>query len=287
MGYDYSDLNKDIKMLMRGSGIITKTNIGKSLMGRDIMALKAGVGDKKIVLLGGYHGLEYITSAFLMRFITDYAEGIVTESTYFGYETENLFKSVTLYVIPMVNPDGVDIAVNGLSLTNPYHRTLISLVGIQNFTSVWQANARGVDLNHNHDADWERVVDKPSPSKFGGEYPESESETKAISDFVRKNDIDILLSFHSQGREIYYDFGGFVPEGGEDLARQMAKVSGYKVAKPEGSAAFGGCKDWFINEFGRMGFTIEIGMGKNPLPMEQLDEIYEENARIILCTMSE
>ena len=56
---------------------------------------------------------------------------------------------------------------------------------------------------------------------------------------------------------------------------------------PTGTASFGGCKDWFIKEFGKAGFTIEIGSGKNPLPMEKLDEIYNENARIILKAMEE
>ena len=54
-----------------------------------------------------------------------------------------------------------------------------------------------------------------------------------------------------------------------------------------GSAAYGGCKDWFISEFGRMGFTVEVGLGRNPLPMEQLDEIYEENAKLLLTAMEE
>ena len=54
---------------------------------------------------------------------------------------------------------------------------------------------------------------------------------------------------------------------------------------PEGTASFGGCKDWFIKEFGREGFTVEIGQGLNPLPMSMLDDVYDENAKIILCAM--
>ena len=82
------------------------------------------------------------------------------------------------------------------------------MVGIHSFNHVWQANSRGVDINHNFDAKWQMVVDKPSPSKYGGEYAESEPETRAITEFVRKEQFDMLLAFHSQGREIYYDFDG-------------------------------------------------------------------------------
>lgn len=287
MGYDYTCLCRDVDMLTENYGMIEKTVIGNSVMERDIICLKAGEGKRKIVLLGAYHGLEYLTAAFLMKFLSDYTASAVTGSKYFGYDAQKLFKSVTLYAVPMVNPDGVDIAVNGLDITNPYHRALISLTGIHSFNSVWQANARGVDLNHNHDADWNMVVECPSPSKFGGEYPESEPETRAVVDLVRRTDCDMLLSFHSQGREIYYDFKGSAPEGAKRKAEELAQASGYTVSQPEGSAAFGGCKDWFIKEFGRMGFTVEIGAGKNPLSMERLNEVYEENARLVLCAMEE
>ena len=125
---------------------------------------------------------------------------------------KRLYSDITVYVVPMVNPDGVDIALNGLDITNEYHRHLISMVGIHSFNHVWQANSRGVDINHNFDAKWQMVVDKPSPSKYGGEYAESEPETRAITEFVRKEQFDMLLAFHSQGREIYYDFDGMTGE---------------------------------------------------------------------------
>ena len=40
------------------------------------------------------------------------------------------------------------------------------------------------------------------------------------------------------------------------------------------SASHGGFKDWFIEEFHKPGFTIEVGKGKNPLDCRRLDEIY-------------
>ena len=38
----------------------------------------------------------------------------------------------------------------------------------------------------------------------------------------------------------------------------------------------GGFKDWFIDKFRRPGFTVEIGIGKNPLPPERADSIYRQ-----------
>lgn len=283
MGYDYTAMNREIGELIEKHDIIEVFSIGKSVMNKDIPCLKIGKGRKKLFVSGAYHGLEYLTAAFLIRFIKHYAEN---SHNSIG-DTKELFDKVTLFVSPMINPDGVDIAVNGLDITNPYHRALISKVGIHSFNTVWQANARGVDINHNYDAKWKMVMEKPSPSKYGGEMAESEPETRAVVEFVRKMDFDMLLAFHSQGREIYYDFDGMEGERSREMADKMAEESGYAVCRPTGTASFGGCKDWFIREFGREGFTIEIGEGKNPLPMEKLNEIYEENEKLILRVMRE
>ena len=285
MCYDYKRLTQDIDVLMKNYNIAQGFNIGKSIMDKSIPCLKIGTGDKKILLAGAFHGLEYLTAAFLTKFVSDYIVHITTGSDFFGYDVQKLYSQNTLYIVPMVNPDGVDIAIHGLDITNPYHRALISKVGIHSFNSVWQANARGVDLNHNYDAKWSMVVEQCAPTKFGGEHPESEPETQAVCELVRNENFDILLAFHSQGSEIYYDFDGMQAQNSLELAKKMAKESGYAIKHPTGSAAFGGCKDWFIKEFGKSGFTVEIGMGQNPLPMNQLFEVYEDNARIILCAM--
>lgn len=283
MCYDSQRLNSDIDSLTEKYKNTEAFSIGKSVMNKDIPCLQIGKGEKKLFLSGAYHGLEYLTAAFLIKFTENYAKKLEN-----GDEIINeLYNKVTLYIVPMVNPDGVDIAVNGLDITNPYHRALISMVGIHSFHKVWQANARGVDINHNYDADWKMVMDRPSPSKYGGERAESEPETRAVVDFVRKMDFDMLLAFHSQGGEIYYDFDGMAGERSEEIAKKLAEESGYIACAPTGTAVFGGCKDWFIKEFGREGFTVEIGHGKNPLPMEALDEVYDENERLVLRAMRE
>ncbi|MDY3972644.1 MAG: M14 family metallocarboxypeptidase [Clostridia bacterium] len=285
MCYDYSKLQRDIKTLTDNYNIIKSYSIGKSVMQKDIICAEIGRGEKKVFLGGAYHGLEYLTAAFLIKFLSNYTVAVMTETEHYGYDIKKFYDSVTLCIVPMVNPDGVDIAVNGLDITNEYHRHLISMVGIHSFNHVWQANARGVDINHNFDANWHMVVDRPSPSKYGGESASSEPETRAVEEFVRKENFDLMLAFHSQGREIYYDFDGMTGKHSLEIAEKMAKESGYAVCVPEGTASYGGCKDWFIKEFGKAGFTVEIGQGQNPLPMSMLDDVYDENAKIILCAM--
>lgn len=285
MGYDYKRMVKDAEALVKRYPAAGLYSIGESVMEKKIFCIQAGMGQKKLFINGAHHGLEYLTAAFIVRFMREYLKARETGVDFFGYDVEQLFRDTTIYAVPMVNPDGVDIAVNGIDITNPYHRKLISMVGIHSFNRVWQANVNGVDINHNYDAGWRVVEMRPSPSKYSGPYSESEPETRAVVQFVREQKFDMLLAFHSQGGEIYYDFDGKQSADAKMLAREFASVSGYQAAVPTGTAAFGGCKDWFIREFGKAGFTVEIGHGQNPLPESMLDEIFAENAKIILCAL--
>lgn len=283
--YDYESLERDLSLLDYDNASVF--SIGNTTMGKPIHCVKIGSGKKTLMLNGAHHGLEYITSAFLMRFVHNYCKCANEQSAFFDIFPHQLMDSLTLYITPMINPDGVDIAIHGLDITNPYHRDLISRAGIHSFNTVWQANANGVDLNHNYDADWKVTVSKPSPTKYAGTAPEDQKESKAVADFIRNHNCDMLLCFHSQGREIYYDFNELLGKPAKDIADKMGNISGYIPASPTGSASYGGCKDWFINEYKRYGFTIEVGSGKNPLPENQLDEIYEENSKIIIVAIKE
>lgn len=283
--YDYEALKSDITKLNPVAAEVF--SIGKSVMGRELFCIKIGRGIKKAVLTGAHHGLEYITSKFLMKFLNDYCLHAINGSLMFTHDVKNMFTDITLYSVPMMNPDGVDIAVNGLDITNKFHRNLISKTGIHSFRKVWQSNARGVDLNHNYNALWHKTIEKPAPSLYGGEIPESEPETAALCKFIRDTDPDMLICFHSQGKEIYYDFDGMAEMSSYEIANKMSEISGYKTTSTQGTASYGGCKDWFIKEFSKPGFTVEMGLGKNPLPTENIEEIYTENSLIILTGLEE
>lgn len=172
---------------------------------------------------------------------------------------------------------------------NPYYTHAVELGGEINFSAVWQANIRGVDLNHNYDALWEEGIAaspdaklRPGPTQYAGSYPESEPESHALAEFTRKIDPALVLAYHSQGREIYYDFNGKIPYGTYELGMEFARLSGYELRKPEGFAGFGGYKDWFIDKFNRPGFTIEMGRGKNPIGLDQLITVLDENTPVML-----
>ena len=293
IGYDYIDLQKDIERLSRLYPFCEILSIGKSVTGRELLCVKVGNGANSVFYNGAHHGAEWITSGLLIKFLEDYLEKYVCGKKVGEMPTDFLMDNVSLYVIPMVNPDGVDIAINGArKYTADFPRFFRQNNNSSDF-SKWQANFNGVDLNHNYDAMWERSrkgeqaegIFGPGPTKYSGIEPFSEPETMAIKKFTEKYDFKLTMSFHSQGQEIYYNFNEKEPIYSFFFARILTLGTPYTVAIPEGSASYGGYKDWFIDKFGKLGFTIEVGKGENPLPLSDLCRIYKETLPILVGGM--
>lgn len=262
--YGYRYISEQIKGFKRVSVI------GNTLEKRNIFCIELGNGENCAVFAAAFHGLEYLTAAALTEFSKRFSE--MTE----------LHSRLKLYIVPMVNPDGVEIALHGIDPKNPYHRDIIKRTGIIDFKKVWQANASGVDINHNFNADWKSVLISPGPTKYGGEFPESEPETRAVIKLLRKTEPELFIAFHSQGREIYYDFNGMESKSAKQNAEDVAGKCGYKAATPQGTASFGGAKDYYIQEYHKEAYTVELGTGKNPLPHSALPEMINDTYKICM-----
>lgn len=277
--YDYEQLKKTVQALPHRV-------IGKSVLHRNLYLLSLGQGPVRILLHAAHHGLEQITTEVLMRFYFECFDGIQNrDSAYL-----NLASRVTLDFVPMVNPDGVELVLHGLSGEHPYYYDLKEMLRGQNPSTVWQANIRGVDLNHNYDAGFEQSkalleacgIDAPGPTRYPGPYPESEPESHAMAELTRERDYDMTLSFHSQGEVIYYGYLNYAPPEAETVGRLLASASGYGLEKAEGVSALGGYKDWYTKAFRRCGYTVEVGCGKNPLPASDLSAIYRRIRPMLL-----
>ena len=185
----------------------------------------------------------------------------------------------------MVNPDGVDLVLNGLPEENPWRNRVIEWNNGSSDFSGWKANIRGVDLNDQFPAEWEleraRNPKVPGPRDYGGESPLSEPEAIAMADLTRTRDFARVLAFHTQGEVIYWGFENLEPPESEAMVAEFSRVSGYEPVQTIDSYA--GYKDWFIQDWRRPGFTVELGTGINPLPLSQFDEIYEEALGIFLA----
>jgi g-D-glutamyl-meso-diaminopimelate peptidase len=286
MNYDYTTLSKDIEELKKHFPFITIRSIGNSVEGKSIPEILLGTGNKKVHINASFHANEWITTAILMSMLNTFLLSLTNNSSIRGLATMPLYQSVQLSIVPMVNPDGVDLVLNG-----PPENSREQLIGLNEGSldfSAWKANIRGVDLNNQFPAGWEIEKERKEPKSpasrdYPGDAPLTEPEASAMADLARRGQFDRLLALHTQGEEFYWGFEGLESSESNALAAEFERVSGYKAIQYIDSYA--GYKDWFIQEFRKPGFTVELGEGVNPLPISQFDEIYEETLGIFLASL--
>lgn len=262
--------------------------MGHSVWNTPLYAIQLGEGPTSCIITGAHHGLEWMTSLLLLHFVELVCLHAHLGRQLLDYDIPYLLGTRCAYLVPMVNPDGVDIALRRIP-TEHLH-TITAMCPWEELSTRWQANAHGVDLNHNYPAAWQQGQDLerkygifgPGPTRYGGTAPESEPETRALMQLTRSLHPSRVIAYHSQGEVIYDDFQGYRPKGTSQLSQLFCSVSGYTVDAVRGIAAARGYKDWFIQEFDRPGFTVEVGCGFNPLPIEQFDDIFHKNLEMML-----
>lgn len=279
------------RTLLERYPVIRYECIGRSVLGRELGAFRIGTGEREVHYNGGMHANEWITSMLLLTFLEELAEAFSRGSTLRGEEASVLLAGSTLWLTPLINPDGAELAVRGLTEeVLPLNARLLEWNGGRTDFSGWKANANGVDLNDQFPAHWEterdrRAIGGPGPRDYTGEAPLSEPEARALAEFTREHPFQLLIAFHTQGREIYWNYRDQEPAESVVWAERFSRASGYVPVKLAGSDA--GYKDWFIQEFGRPGFTVEAGFGENPLPLAQFPAVYKEASAIMLEGLKE
>lgn len=280
-----------IGKLLLDYGFLSRDTIGESRCARPIDLLCIGNRQKQVLFTGAFHGMEWITSLLLLRFLDELCFAVMTGRSMCGVKIGAILNQRGLAVVPCVNPDGVEIQINGSSAAGNYE-SIVKKASNGN-TFKWQSNAAGVDINHNFSANWEKLkklelesgIRCPAPTRYGGEFPESEPESRTIASYCRAGNITHALAFHSQGEEIYWNFGDYHDTEALKMAKIMAYSSGYQIAEPTGLASGGGFKDWFVEKFRRPAFTIEVGLGENPLPIEDFDGIYQKIREMLVLAV--
>lgn len=260
---------------------------------RPIRTLVVGNGPRKVIYTAAHHANEWITSLVLLKFAEELAEAIQSGGELFGQKAERIRQAVTIYMVPMVDPDGVDL-VTGAIEPGDIQYALAQRIS-QDYPNIpfpngWKANLLGTDLNLNYPAGWLMAREikfsqgyvRPAPRDYVGRAPLNQLETQALAAYTEVIDPALVLAYHSQGKEIYWQFMNYEIPGAEELGQLMAQVSGYTLAETPYASSFAGYKDWFIQQFRRPGYTIEVGTGENPLPLEQFDEIYRDNLGILV-----
>ncbi len=241
--------------------------------GRSVRALNLGTGPRKVLFTAAHHANEWITAPVLLKFVEDAAQDA------------DFLQKVTLYTVPMVDPDGVDLVTGAISsgtLEYEYAAQIAANFPAIPFPDGWKANLLGVDLNLNYPAGWlmareikfSQGYDRPAPRDYVGRGPLDQLESRTLAGYTEFVEPDVVVALHTQGQEIYWQFEDFEVPGARELGERMAQAGGYALADTPYNSSFAGYKDWFIKVFRRPGYTVEAGSGVNPLPISQFEEIY-------------
>ncbi len=282
-----------VEQLAKEYPMIRTELLATTAFGRPIYAMAIGTGKRKVIYSATHHANEWITTPLLLKFAEEYAEAIRSDGRIFQQPARLLATDTTIYIVPMVDPDGVDLVTGVLQPgDDQYERALLIGKKYPNipFPDGWKANLNGVDLNLNYPAGWlmareikfRQGYTGPAPRDYVGRAPLTQIESHALYDYTERILPDLVLAFHTQGEVIYYKYGGIEVPGAEELAQRFAEVSGYALEDVPFNSSFAGYKDWFIQQFRRPGYTIEVGAGINPLPLTQFDQIYKNNLGILV-----
>ncbi len=159
-----------------------------------------------------------------------------------------------------------------------YLRTLSMNAPPVRFPEAWRANIRGVELNLQYPAGWETAkrlkyasgYTQPGPRDFVGPAPLSEPESRAVYDFSLRRNFRLALAYHTQGQVIYWKYQDYLPQGSYEIGLRLSELSGYTLETTPDYSGHAGYKDWFIAHYNRPAYTIEAGLGVNPLPLTHL-----------------
>ena len=259
---------------------------GESRGGRPPICVRIGPGERKIMLTACHHANEYLTGLLLWGALEDYCHRL--EKGEFSACTA--FSETTLLAVPWVNPDGASLLLGLYPMTDwEKAKSIAKEYPWIPFPEGYKATRRGVDLNLNYPASWERVkrrkaqkgIQSPAPRDFAGDVPLSEPESDCLARLTEEFDPHLALALHSQGEEIYVNYKNLMPPGSQGLAQTLSHALGYPVVRTPEEADGGGYKDWFLEKFHRPAATVELGLGENPLPLSTFPQLLEKTCRLL------
>ena len=284
--YSYQQMQTDLQTLAeKFPDLLTLSSIGKSEEGRDLTLAILGNpnAEHKIFLQASIHGREHIVTQIAMGEI-DYIlhhQDTVLEN---GMTIGELLDAVAIHIVPMSNPDGVTISQTG-TLPPPFADQYD-----QRKAELWKANAKGIDLNANFDAMWDKYESKyqstsPAFAGYKGTAPECAAESKALAEHLRANDFDLTLSYHTSGSLIYWSYNyeklPEVNKKSREIALLLSQKNGYAMGK-QASTSTAGFKDYAMEALGIPSLTIEFAINSAPAPLREFEQIWARGKETLL-----
>ena len=153
ISYSYEIMQMNLRALKRIYPFLQISSIGNSVLGKELSAIRIGRGPKQVFYSASFHANEWITSVLLMKFLENLCISYVTNSDIYGYNPSNILDHVTLYLVPMVNPDGVDLVTGAIAPGNSAYNVAQQIANAYPdipFPNGWKANIEGESLINFH-----------------------------------------------------------------------------------------------------------------------------------------
>lgn len=284
--YTFAEMECDlVELTEKYNGHITCIPVGTSLDSRTIWEVIIGnpQAPNAIFVEAAVHGREWMNSWLLMKQIEEILmswEVTIAEGVRLG----DIFEQCAIYIIPMVNPDGVTISEGGIEtiMNEALRANLYQMSGAVE-PAKWKANAAGVDINRNFITGWGSKTTALAPASqcFRGVIPFSEPETMAVATAFLQRKFDIAISYHSMEGAIYWNVGqeGELLDKTAALAIEVSQITGYRFG--EKSPLNGLDYNWMIIDQNTPTVLIETGTVACPLPYSQWQEIWMRNKDLL------
>ena len=287
----YSTVYRQMQRFAGRYPFVSLSSFGRSVMGKELLYICAGRGSRTVFYSASHHANEWITTLVLLKFMAELFEKSQTGGSVGGFPAASLLENARLCFAPLVNPDGVDL-VSGTLKSGPSYNYAVRISRDYPqipFPEGWKANIEGIDLNLQYPANWELAREikfaqgfvRPAPRDYVGSAPLVAPESNQLAGFTRRLDPSVILALHTQGEVIYWRFADFNPPGAYELGQRLSEASGYALSETPPVSDNAGYKDWFIQEYNRPGYTVEMGLGTSPLPLSDFDSIYSHMAPLL------
>jgi len=284
--YSYAEMMEDLNELQRYYPECVKVETrGKSYQGRAIPVVTFGnpTAQQKVMIQSAIHAREYLSAQLVMAMLEHYAKNYSTGS-YQGRSLRDLFQQVGLVILPMVNPDGVEIAQKGEKGAKTEDVRLWIRQHTQAGVSHTQikSNARGVDLNRNFQNGFgkdRKVKWNKDYSHYPGEYPHSEIESQLLLTIAQEHNYVCFLNYHTCGNLVYYgckNASERVNTKALKMSQLIKRHTGFPLYGPTTSPECGSWADEVEVLYGRPSATIELGT-RNPVPIAEFSDLYKKN----------
>ena len=190
VSYTYYLVTLILRGLVARYPFIKSFSTGLSIMGKPIEGIVIGEGTTEVFFNATHHANEWITTPLVLKFAEEYAYAKAFDTNISDKSAKELYDKKTLYIVPVVNPDGLDLVTGGM--TDTYYLDISQKIS-QAYPAIpypagWKANITGTDLNLNYPAGWLNARENkyamgfvsPAPRDFVGTSPLSAPESRAI-----------------------------------------------------------------------------------------------------------